>query len=49
MITQRKRFAGVLGALAVVGAVAGIGLTYGTSTGPMRAAQASPAVALACL
>jgi multidrug efflux system membrane fusion protein len=43
MLTNRKRLTAALGALAVVGAVAGIGFTHGTTSGPLSAAQAADA------
>lgn len=43
MLTNRKRLTAALGALAVVGAVTGIGFTHGTTSGPLSAAQAADA------
>jgi multidrug efflux system membrane fusion protein len=43
MLTNRKRLTAALGALAVVSAVAGIGFTHGTTSGPLSAAQAADA------
>src|ERR1700754_188147 len=43
MLTNRKRLTAALGALAVVGAVAGIGFTHGIPSGPVSAAQAADA------
>ncbi|MDR8397061.1 MULTISPECIES: efflux RND transporter periplasmic adaptor subunit [Paraburkholderia] len=43
MLTNHKRLTAALGALAVVGAVAGIGFTHGTTSGPVSAAQAADA------
>ncbi|MFM0123714.1 efflux RND transporter periplasmic adaptor subunit [Paraburkholderia sp. RL18-101-BIB-B] len=43
MLTNRKRLTAALGALAVVGAVAGIGFTHGTTSGPLSVAQAADA------
>jgi multidrug efflux system membrane fusion protein len=41
MLTNGKRLTAALGALAVFGAVAGIGFTHGTTSGPLSAAQAA--------
>jgi membrane fusion protein, multidrug efflux system len=43
MLINRKRLTAALGALAVVGAVAGIGFTHGTTSGAVSAAQAADA------
>jgi membrane fusion protein, multidrug efflux system len=43
MLTHRKRLIVALGALAFVGAAAGIGFTHGTPSGPVSAAQAADA------
>ncbi|MFM0228537.1 efflux RND transporter periplasmic adaptor subunit [Paraburkholderia dipogonis] len=43
MLTNRKRLTAALGALAVVGAVACIGFTHGTTSGPLSAARAADA------
>ncbi|CAN7770036.1 efflux RND transporter periplasmic adaptor subunit [Caballeronia sp. LjRoot34] len=43
MLTNRKRLTVALGALAIVGAVAGIGFTYEATSGPVSAAQAADA------
>ncbi|ABE30083.1 efflux transporter, RND family, MFP subunit [Paraburkholderia xenovorans LB400] len=43
MLSSQKRLTAALGALAVVGAVAGIGFTHGTTSGPLSAAQAADA------
>lgn len=43
MLTHRKRLTVALGALAVVGAVAGIGFTHGIPSGPVSAAHAADA------
>jgi multidrug efflux system membrane fusion protein len=43
MLTNRKRLTAALGALAVVGTVAGIGFTHGTTPVPVSAAQAADA------
>ena len=43
MLTNRKRLTAALGALVVVGAVAGIGFTHGTNPSPVNEAQAADA------
>jgi membrane fusion protein, multidrug efflux system len=44
MLTRRKSVAGALGALAVAGAVAGIGLTHWRDSSPVSTAQAADAL-----
>jgi multidrug efflux system membrane fusion protein len=45
MFTNRKRVVGALGALFVVGTVAGIGFSHGRDSSPVSAAQAAETAA----